>query len=107
MLSQPLVVVCRVGTKAKPTSEVKRCHPESEIPSKLSLYGAVPAEGGEAPEGGPGQPGHLGDVQVLQRGAGGGEGKEAGLTNVVAASDRELAKTKKGPTKGGQACVCD
>ena len=72
---------------------------------KLSLYGAVSAEGGEAPEGGPGQPVHLGDVQVLQRGAGGGEGKEAGLTNVVAASDGELAKTKKGPTKGGQAWV--
>ena len=74
---------------------------------KLSLYGTVPAEGGEAPEGGPGQPVHLGDVQVLQRGAGGGEGKEAGLTNVVAASDGELAKTKEGPTKGGQAWVRD
>ena len=71
--------------------------------STSSLYGAVSAEGSNAPERSARNPLHLGHVEVLQGGAGGGKGKQASLTHLVTTSYRELAKTREGTAEGGQA----
>ena len=75
--------------------------------SASSLYGAVSAEGGDAPERGSRNPLHLGHVEVLQGGAGGGKSKQASLTHLVTTSYRELAKTREGTAESGQAGVGD
>ena len=46
------------------------------VSSVSSLYGTVSTEGGNAPERSSRHPFHLGHVEVLQGGAGGGKGKE-------------------------------
>ena len=78
--SQPGFVVGLVDQKCKKPTTV------SSTVTISSLYGTVSAEGGDTSECSSRYSVHLCHVELLQCGAGGGQGKQAGLSHVATAS---------------------
>ena len=83
--------VCSVGLVdqkcTKPATVLMPfCVAVSSMVTISSLYGTVSTEGGDTSERSSGHSVHLGHVELLQGGAGGGQGKQTSLSHVVTAS---------------------